>query len=445
MMADTTTTIPELALPILLHQVVHFSDAIIAQDVDRMKNWEALEFFWGKLSQEYKDGSDGSDELFATRYNMCKILLAAACCDPYNDDFVMQEKDEEDDSLDILSIPAPPLLYFTKEMWKALIKLLNKILKDIKGNENDRTFKGIVGLRRAIHAQIALADFRVILELYANQGENKSETAELRGQLRDAAAALLKCAEESSKDDEELAELLKKMLDSPKRAGKRKGGHEYVQFVSAGAMRKILNSKPFGLRFIRHEINKIMLEWGSDTFQSVAAADLIQDTVFHTVESVEAAVDSANMPSATSATAPDVAITGMIAGFGAVTPVAAGIPLRVGVSTTEVKSRSTKRKVLYQGEEVQKEPNQVVPPPIIIKLNGARKKTRFSDEEKEAIRQGVLKYGVGKWAQIKEAHEVTLRNRTSVNIKDCYRTMCKRNEFQLPSAAQSPHTPSTGI
>jgi hypothetical protein len=43
MMADTTTTIPELALPILLHQVVHFSDAIIAQDVDRMKNWEALE------------------------------------------------------------------------------------------------------------------------------------------------------------------------------------------------------------------------------------------------------------------------------------------------------------------------------------------------------------------------------------------------------------------
>ena len=150
-----------------------------------------LQFFWGKLSQEYKDGSDGSDELFATRYNMCKILLAAACCDPYNDDFVMQEKDEEDDSLDILSIPAPPLLYFTKEMWKALIKLLNKILKDIKGNENDRTFKGIVGLRRAIHAQIALADFRVILELYANQGENKSETAELRGQLRDAAAALL--------------------------------------------------------------------------------------------------------------------------------------------------------------------------------------------------------------------------------------------------------------
>lgn len=38
-----TNEVPELALDILVNQVVHFSDCIILEDVNRYKNWEAFE------------------------------------------------------------------------------------------------------------------------------------------------------------------------------------------------------------------------------------------------------------------------------------------------------------------------------------------------------------------------------------------------------------------
>ena len=55
----------------------------------------------------------------------------------------------------------------------------------------------------------------------------------------------------------------------------------------------------------------------------------------------------------------------------------------------------------------------------------ALKKRRFTEEEKKAIKDGVNIFGVGKWADIKALYAVQLRHRTSVQIKDCYRTMQK--------------------
>jgi hypothetical protein len=46
---------------------------------------------------------------------------------------------------------------------------------------------------------------------------------------------------------------------------------------------------------------------------------------------------------------------------------------------------------------------------------GQRKK--FSQEEKDAIRLGIERFGVGRWAEIKVYYDVELRDRTSVNIK----------------------------
>lgn len=48
---------------------------------------------------------------------------------------------------------------------------------------------------------------------------------------------------------------------------------------------------------------------------------------------------------------------------------------------------------------------------------GKQKRVPYSDEEKTAIRRGVEKFGVGKWAEIKSEYALILRNRTSVNIK----------------------------
>lgn len=63
-----------------------------------------------------------------------------------------------------------------------------------------------------------------------------------------------------------------------------------------------------------------------------------------------------------------------------------------------------------------------------LNAQGKRKRRRFTEDEKTAIRQGVRNHGFGKWAAIKAEFSVVLRNRTSVNIKDCYRTMMKHNE-----------------
>lgn len=59
----------------------------------------------------------------------------------------------------------------------------------------------------------------------------------------------------------------------------------------------------------------------------------------------------------------------------------------------------------------------------------SRKRRRFTEEEKEAIRTGVEQIGVGKWAEIKKRFRSELRQRTSVQIKDCFRTMMKREGF----------------
>jgi len=57
-----------------------------------------------------------------------------------------------------------------------------------------------------------------------------------------------------------------------------------------------------------------------------------------------------------------------------------------------------------------------------------RRRRRWTDEEKTAIKEGVRIHGVGHWVEIKKMYGEILRNRTSVQIKDCWRTMTKNNE-----------------
>ena len=49
--------------------------------------------------------------------------------------------------------------------------------------------------------------------------------------------------------------------------------------------------------------------------------------------------------------------------------------------------------------------------------SGPKQRQKFSPEEKRAIREGVLKFGEGKWARIKSEYAAILQNRTNVNIK----------------------------
>jgi hypothetical protein len=53
---------------------------------------------------------------------------------------------------------------------------------------------------------------------------------------------------------------------------------------------------------------------------------------------------------------------------------------------------------------------------------------RWTSEERDAVKAGVEKYGLGKWIKVKKEYAATLRNRTAVQLKDCYRTMMKHGE-----------------
>ena len=66
---------------------------------------------------------------------------------------------------------------------------------------------------------------------------------------------------------------------------------------------------------------------------------------------------------------------------------------------------------------------------VNVPRSGGKKRKRWTDEEKEAVRQGIAEHGVGRWALIKSDWAMELRDRTSVQIKDCYRTMKKRGEL----------------
>ena len=57
-----------------------------------------------------------------------------------------------------------------------------------------------------------------------------------------------------------------------------------------------------------------------------------------------------------------------------------------------------------------------------------KKRKRFTNEEKEAVKKGVEQYGPGDWKSVKNHYLGILHHRTPVQIKDCFRTMVKRGE-----------------
>ena len=57
-----------------------------------------------------------------------------------------------------------------------------------------------------------------------------------------------------------------------------------------------------------------------------------------------------------------------------------------------------------------------------------RKRRPFSDREIGALKKGVAKYGKGCWAEIKNEYAEILRNRTTVMLKDKWRTMERKGE-----------------
>jgi hypothetical protein len=78
-----------------------------------------------------------------------------------------------------------------------------------------------------------------------------------------------------------------------------------------------------------------------------------------------------------------------------------------------------------------KSPGRLAPDQGIFTPTGRVQRRRFwTEEETIAVKEGVRTLGTGRWAEIKSDHEYILRNRTSVQIKDKWRSILverKRN------------------
>ena len=60
-----------------------------------------------------------------------------------------------------------------------------------------------------------------------------------------------------------------------------------------------------------------------------------------------------------------------------------------------------------------------------------KRRKRWTEEERMAVRTGAIKFGAGRWVEIKDHYHNILRSRTPINIKDCYRTMVKQGVIQI--------------
>ena len=59
------------------------------------------------------------------------------------------------------------------------------------------------------------------------------------------------------------------------------------------------------------------------------------------------------------------------------------------------------------------------------KIDGVKRRKKFTEEEDRAIKLGVERFGLGKWAKIKAYYSMSLGDRTSVQIKDRWRNLSK--------------------
>ena len=102
--------------------------------------------------------------------------------------------------------------------------------------------------------------------------------------------------------------------------------------------------------------------------------------------------------------------------------------IKAGTTLSEVPNRPKIKKTTPPSQQKKAKPATQLLVHRERNSGGGLKRKKFTEEEKGAIKLGVQRFGFGKWAQIKEYYAEELKDRTSVNIKDCYRTMQRKGE-----------------
>jgi len=228
-----------------------------------------------------------------------------------------------------------------------------------------------------------------------------------------------------------------------------------------GQLRSIMNAKPFLFSVFHQKLNNIMSAWSHDAFENP-----IFNRVYFPEEGAVQTLRRTREALGQQGQDPLTASIQLASNLGGVASKASAheqaspqkaSPLRKGERGQLLKKRPNATRLQFDDDEEEdqselSEPDENAPPAELSELPQRRKlpmgdtespaskkrksqqkmyegRRRWTDEEKRAVIEGVREKGKGNWAEIKLLYEVLLQNRTSGQIKDCYRTMAKRGEL----------------
>lgn len=197
---------------------------------------------------------------------------------------------------------------------------------------------------------------------------------------------------------------------------------------SFGELKSVLSehSKTFDLENFQNEFLKLIQDWAAAALPAVPG---LFESNMASMPQIE--TQSSTSPAAKKENDRDEdSLAGFVRKESARDPSPPQPPSKKRRRTYKIQPLSKKRRRTYKIQfssdsddcGSQNNDGSTVHQPVCRKMPPRRK---FTKEEDEAIKNGVTLCGVGKWSEIKAHNPIQLRNRSSVQIKDRWRTLNK--------------------
>lgn len=178
-----------------------------------------------------------------------------------------------------------------------------------------------------------------------------------------------------------------------------------------GDLEMVLNSKPFELTYVQRKLESLVYAWLEKVHPAAFGESYDVDMHDASTTADRRLVASIDNPEKGELPSRKSKGTDKDRGFEHEGDVEYTEPA-AQPSSRSGKGHGTKRKSKATHDDLDDEERL----PTILP-NGRRKRMKFTETEKNCIREGVKQFGFGKWSQIKSKYALELRNRTNVNIK----------------------------
>mmetsp|Transcript_15658 Transcript_15658/g.24041 ORF Transcript_15658/g.24041 Transcript_15658/m.24041 type:complete len:388 (+) Transcript_15658:194-1357(+) len=365
--------------------------------------FDSLDFqhFLSLLPQDLRRKKE-TNELIAT-------ILTSISSSPYNIEFEDSKRSSSENLFE--HMPAPPLTYWSFDHWEALSDLLFQLMSKIGAKEDS----GLETVMQSISLNQKLAKIRSRLE--EQLINDKSGPVKIQDDLLND--FLISC----QTDDESVQKALITIFVEIE-SGKKTSSPNLKQLQD---LEPIFRSEPFEFGHFIGRVDQLIGIWSWRFVPSLK--ELLSGTSKEKKEELQFGTisnDSSKSESVVDDISHKKTKVSSNTQEGGIHIIdddeEEGFMQRNSSNTTTKRKRiknSPSRKISRNYRQ-----NPIAPP----RPDRRSRRVPWTEEEKTAVRQGVRDYRVGEWAKIKSKYKVELANRTSVQIKDQYRTMCKRGE-----------------